>query len=139
MLYRLEAGIRERKLEGRAKLDFRSRHALLIDTSHLEQALRVIPMGRKNWLFCWSELGSKHVGIMQSLLSTCQLHQADPYTLLNCTKYCANDGQYLHAGLTRTPQKKYLVTQCFETFQAGKFSVQKLGQFGMQIYTNLYG
>ena len=46
MLYRLEAGIRERKLEGRAKLDFRSRHALLIDTSHLEQALRVIPMGR---------------------------------------------------------------------------------------------
>jgi hypothetical protein len=28
-----------------------------IDTNHLERALRVIPMGRKNWLFSWTELG----------------------------------------------------------------------------------
>jgi len=27
-----------------------------IDTNHLERALRPIPMGRKNWLFCWTEL-----------------------------------------------------------------------------------
>ena len=33
-----------------------------IDTNHLERALRAIPMGRKNWLFCWTELGAKHVG-----------------------------------------------------------------------------
>ena len=26
-------------------------------------------MGRRNWLFCWTELGAKHVGIVQSLLS----------------------------------------------------------------------
>jgi hypothetical protein len=26
-----------------------------IDTNHIERALRVIPMGRKNYLFCWSE------------------------------------------------------------------------------------
>jgi tRNA splicing endonuclease len=32
-----------------------------IDTNHLERALRVIPMGRKSWLFCWTELGAKHV------------------------------------------------------------------------------
>ncbi|WP_232363323.1 IS66 family transposase [Alteromonas mediterranea] len=31
--------------------------ALPMDTNHLERALRVIPMGRKNYLFCWSELG----------------------------------------------------------------------------------
>ena len=28
-----------------------------IDTNHLERALRHIPMGRKNWLFSWSEVG----------------------------------------------------------------------------------
>ena len=35
-----------------------------IDTNHLERVLRVIPMGRKNWLFSWTELGAKHVGIV---------------------------------------------------------------------------
>ncbi len=129
-LYEIERRIREGKLEGEAKLDFRSRHAhpiveaffgwcheqrqridlvnsaplakalvyaenhqaqlrvylgdpdVPIDTNHLERALRVIPMGRKNWLFCWSEVGAKHVGIIQSLLTTCRLHGVDPYAYL---------------------------------------------------------
>ena len=34
-----------------------------IDTNHLERALRVIPMGRRNWLFAWTELGAKHIGM----------------------------------------------------------------------------
>jgi transposase len=53
-----------------------------IDTNHLERALRPIPMGRKNWLFCWTELGARQVGIIQSLLSTCRLHGVDPYRYL---------------------------------------------------------
>jgi transposase len=53
-----------------------------IDTNHLERALRVIPMGRKSWLFCWTELGAKQVGIIQSLIVTCRLHGIDPYTYL---------------------------------------------------------
>jgi len=53
-----------------------------IDTNHLERALRAIPMGRRAWLFCWTELGAKHVGIVQSLLVTCRLHGIDPYTYL---------------------------------------------------------
>ena len=53
-----------------------------IDTNHLERALRVIPMGRKNWLFCWTELGAKHVGIVQSLMATCRLHDINPYDYL---------------------------------------------------------
>jgi len=56
--------------------------AVPIDTNHLERALRVIPMGRKNWLFCWSEVGARQVGIIQSLLTTCRLHGVDPYTYL---------------------------------------------------------
>jgi len=53
-----------------------------IDTNHLERALRVIPMGRKAWLFCWTELGAKHVGIIQSLIVTCRLHGIDLYSYL---------------------------------------------------------
>jgi transposase len=53
-----------------------------LDTNHLERALRAIPMGRKSWNFCWTELGAKHVGIAQSLIVTCRLHGIDPYTYL---------------------------------------------------------
>ena len=55
---------------------------LAIDTNHLERTLRVIPMGKKNWLFCWTEIGARLVGIAQSLLTTCRLHGVDPYTYL---------------------------------------------------------
>lgn len=53
-----------------------------MDTNHLERALRPIPMGRKNWLFCWTELGAEHVGIIQSLISTCKLQGINPHTYL---------------------------------------------------------
>lgn len=53
-----------------------------IDTNHLERALRPIPMGRKNWLFSWSEVGARHIGVIQSLLVTCRLHDVNPYTYL---------------------------------------------------------
>lgn len=53
-----------------------------LDTNHLERGLRVVPMGRKNWNFCWTELGAKHVGIVHSLIVTCRLHGIDVYTYL---------------------------------------------------------
>jgi transposase len=53
-----------------------------IDTNHLERALRAVPMGRRAWLFCWTELGAQHVGILHSLIVTCRLHGIDPYTYL---------------------------------------------------------
>ncbi len=61
---------------------FLSDPAVPIDTNHLERALRPIPMGRRNWLFCWSELGAKQVGVIQSLLVTCKLQGINPYTYL---------------------------------------------------------
>ena len=33
-------------------------------------------------MFCWTEVGAKHVGIVQSLITTCRLHQVDPYDYL---------------------------------------------------------
>ena len=53
-----------------------------IDTNHLERGLRVIPTGKKNWLFCWTELGAERVAAIQSLLVTCKLQGVDPYTYL---------------------------------------------------------
>ena len=37
---------------------------------------------RKNWLFCWTEVGAKHAGIVQSLIAKCRLQGIDPYTYL---------------------------------------------------------
>ena len=61
---------------------FLSNPALPLDTNHLERALRVIPMGRKNYLFCWSELGAEQLGILQSLMVTCRLQDVNPYHYL---------------------------------------------------------
>ena len=129
-LYRHEALIREKQLEGKAKHQYRldhsepivtafwgwcetqcrrsdltPRHPLVkalkyarartealkvfladpdvpIDTNHLERALRPVPMGRRNWLFCWSEIGAEHVAIIQSLLVTCRLHGVNAHAYL---------------------------------------------------------
>ncbi len=59
-----------------------SNPSVAIDTNHLERALRVIPMGRKSWLFCWTEIGARLVGFVQSLLTTCRLHGINPFTYL---------------------------------------------------------
>jgi hypothetical protein len=48
------------------------------DTGAVERALRVIPLGRRNWLFNWSEVGAKYTGIIQSLIVTCRMHQINP-------------------------------------------------------------
>jgi transposase len=53
-----------------------------LDTNELERALRPIPMGRKNWLFCWTEVGARYAGIIQSLIQTCRMQGVDPYTYL---------------------------------------------------------
>jgi transposase len=53
-----------------------------IDTNHLEREIRAIALGRRNWLFCWTEVGARHVGIIQSLLASCRLQGIDPYVYL---------------------------------------------------------
>lgn len=43
---------------------------------------RLIALGRRNRLFCWTEVGARHAGIVQNLIFTCRLHGIDPYTYL---------------------------------------------------------
>jgi transposase len=56
--------------------------AVPLDTNHLERQIRPVAIGRKNWLFCWTEVGAQHAGVVQGLLSTCRLQGVDPYTYL---------------------------------------------------------
>jgi transposase len=62
--------------------EFLTDPAIPLDTNHLERGLRAIPMGRRNWLFCWTEVGAKYVGIIQSLIVTCRLQGINPSVYL---------------------------------------------------------
>ena len=56
--------------------------SVAIDTNHLERGLRCIPMGRKNWMFCWTEEGADNVAVFQTLIMSCRLASVDPYKYL---------------------------------------------------------
>jgi len=53
-----------------------------MDTNHLEREIRPVALGRKNWMFCWTEVGARQVGIIYSLLASCRLQGVDPYVYL---------------------------------------------------------
>jgi transposase len=53
-----------------------------LDTNHLEREILPLALGRKNWLFCWTEVGARQVGIIYSVLASCRLQGVDPYLYL---------------------------------------------------------
>lgn len=53
-----------------------------VDTNHIEREIRYPVMGRKNWMFHWTENGARYSGILYSLLQTCILHDVNPRTYL---------------------------------------------------------
>jgi transposase len=53
-----------------------------LDTNHLEREIRPVALGRKNWLFCWTEVGARQVGIIYSVVASCRLQGVDPYVYL---------------------------------------------------------
>ena len=52
---------------------------LPLDNNYAERSLRIIAMGRKNFLFAGNEAGAENLAIVQSIVSTCQLHGINPY------------------------------------------------------------
>ena len=56
--------------------------ALPLDNNAAERALRIIALGRKNFLFAGHCEGAQNFAILQSLVSTCQLHGVNPYAYL---------------------------------------------------------
>jgi len=55
---------------------------LAIDNNASENALRRVALGRKNWLFCGSDLGGHTAAVLFSLLATCQRHKVEPLAYL---------------------------------------------------------
>ena len=53
-----------------------------LDTNLIENKIRNPKLGQRNWLFAWSEIGGKHVGIINGLLATCRMQGVDPRTWL---------------------------------------------------------
>lgn len=51
-----------------------------LDTNHLERQIRPVAIGKKNWMFHWTEVGAQYGAIIQSLIGTCKLQGVDPYT-----------------------------------------------------------
>ncbi len=62
---------------------------LNIDNNPVENSIRPVAVGRKNYLFCGSHSLPRHSGeaaqrsaMLYSLLGTCKLHQVEPYSWL---------------------------------------------------------
>jgi hypothetical protein len=66
--------------QGRSRPLLNDFHAWLdADNNAAENALRGIAIGRKNWLFCGSDRGSRAAAIHFSLLASCRRHGHDPF------------------------------------------------------------
>ena len=55
---------------------------LSIDNNAAERLMRVIAIGRKNYLFAGSDQGAKNAAICYSLIETCKLNNVNPYHYL---------------------------------------------------------
>ena len=58
---------------------------LPIDNNPVENCIRSIAIGKKNWLFAGSERAGKRAANIQSLFATAKLNGLDPYAWLKDT------------------------------------------------------
>lgn len=55
---------------------------LSIDNSLAERIVKLVALGRKNWLFAGSDAGAKRAAILYSLIASCKLCKIDPLIYL---------------------------------------------------------
>jgi transposase len=53
-----------------------------IDNNAAERALRVVAVGRKNWLFAGSDAGGKTAAVIYTIINSCKSLGIDPFTYL---------------------------------------------------------
>ena len=58
---------------------------LLIDNNHIENKIRPLALGRKNYLFAGSHQAAQRAAMMYSFLASCKAHNINPYQWLNDT------------------------------------------------------
>ena len=67
---------RERK---KSLSEFLDHPDMPISNNHVERAIRPVAIGRKNWLFCWSEVGAKYAAIAFTLIESCKMNKINPW------------------------------------------------------------
>ena len=71
---------------------------LEIDNNKVENLIRPLALGRKNWLFAGSPAGAKAAAIFYSLIATCKLNAVEPYhyfcQMLPLIRLCKTDEDY---------------------------------------------
>lgn len=55
---------------------------LLIDNNLIENAIRPVAIGRKNYLFAGSHDGARRAAMLYSFIGTCKIHQVNPFEWL---------------------------------------------------------
>ena len=53
-----------------------------IDNNLAERVLRIVAIGRKNWLFAGSDADAERAAIIYSLIASCKLCEIDPFEYL---------------------------------------------------------
>jgi len=65
------------------KLSLYTQNGMLnIDNNPVENAIRPVALGRKNYLFAGSHEAARRSGMLYSLLGTCKMHSIEPYIWL---------------------------------------------------------
>jgi len=65
------------------KLSLYTRDGMLsIDNNPVENSIRPVALGRKNYLFAGSHEAARRSGMLYSLLGTCKMHEINPYVWL---------------------------------------------------------
>lgn len=65
------------------RLSFYTENGMLnIDNNPVENSIRPVALGRKNYLFAGSHEAARRSGMLYSLLGTCKMHGIEPYTWL---------------------------------------------------------
>ncbi len=55
---------------------------LSIDNNLSERTVKIVALGRKNWLFVASETGGRRAAILFSLVASCKANQVEPFAYL---------------------------------------------------------
>jgi transposase len=55
---------------------------LLLDNNVSERALRIVALGRKNYLFAGHDVGAENLAVLQTLVATCEINGVNPLDYL---------------------------------------------------------
>ncbi len=70
---------------------------LNLDNNPVENSIRPVALGRKNYLFAGSHEAAKRSGMLYSLLGTCKMHGIEPYGWLKDVLQTTADHQSIES------------------------------------------